>query len=321
MSLGIGISKEIDKKEAWEFLKSHENFLLVGHEHADGDDVGALCALHNVLISLGKKATMLLPDPHPQVYNLIETAKKIVNEIPQDEKFDALVFTDLANLNRGGNFDFPNVDSLCIDHHRTNERYTDYLYLKYKYAATCEMLAEIFFDENIQMDKDTCNALYLGIGTDSGFFKFSCTREHTLLMASKLVGMGADPSYISNRLDEKTEEAMRCFERVAGTVHSYADGKIVIAWMDEEAMKLDGENSDYYANIPRCLKGSEIAALFKYRGEKETRMSLRSKEYANVAELAQEFGGGGHWKAAGCTIHEDFETAEKMFVEKAVKYL
>ncbi len=76
------------------------------------------------------------------------------------------------NLERGGNFDFPrDIDSLSIDHHRTNERFTDLLYLQYRYAATAEMLAEMFFDEGIKMDEDTCNALYMGIGTDSGFFK------------------------------------------------------------------------------------------------------------------------------------------------------
>ena len=183
------------------------------------------------------------------------------------------------------------------------------------------MLAEMFFDAGIEMDKDTCNALYMGIGTDSGFFKFSCTSPNTLLMASKLVAMGADPSYISNHLEEKTIEAMHCYELVAKTVRSYADGKIVIAHMGEEAMALDGENSDYYASIPRCIAGCEIAALFKYRGEKETRISLRSKNYANVAELAGEFGGGGHWKASGCTIHEDFDKAEEIFVKAAEKYL
>lgn len=61
------------------------------------------------------------------------------------------------------------MPSLCIDHHQTNEKYTDYLYLKYKYAATAEMLAEMFFAMGLKLDRDTCNALYMGIGTDSGF--------------------------------------------------------------------------------------------------------------------------------------------------------
>lgn len=322
MSLEIGHGKEVGKEFAWDFLRNHSRFLLVGHEHPDGDDVGAICALHNVLISLGKEADMLLPDPVPQVYRLIQTSGQVMTELPKDRDYDAIVFTDLSNLERGGNFDFPqDIDSLSIDHHSSNERFTDYLYLRSHYAATCEMLAEMFFDEEISMDKDTCNALYMGIGTDSGFFKFSCTSPHTLLMASKLVAMGADPSYISNRLDEKSEEAMKCYQRVAGTVHSFLDGKIVIACMDEEAMKLDGENSDYYASIPRSIRGCEIAMLLKYRGEKETRVSFRSKEYANVGELAGEFGGGGHWKAAGCTIRDSFDRAEEILVKAAEKYL
>lgn len=321
MSLALNHAKEIGKEEAMAFLKSHNRFLLVGHEHPDGDDVGSICALHNVLLSMGKEADMVLPDPVPRVYRLVKTAELVHTSIPEGRDYDALVFTDLGNLERGGNFDFPDVDSLCIDHHQSNERYTDYLYLRYKYAATAEMLAEMFFDENIQMDKDTCNALYMAIGTDSGFFKFSCTSPHTLLMASRLVAMGADPSYISNRLDEKTEEAMKCYQLVAGTVHSYDNGKIVIAYMGKEAMDLDGENSDAYASIPRCIRGCEIAALFKYKGDKETRISLRSKDYANVGKLAAEFGGGGHWKASGCTIHDSFEAAEPLFVKAAEKYL
>ena len=110
-------------------------------------------------------------------------------------------------------------------------------------------------------------------------------------------------------------------ELIINKTLSRDDGKIVIAYMGKEAMELDGENSDYYASIPRCIKGCQIAALFKYKGEKETRISLRSTEHANVGDLAAEFGGGGHWKASGCTIHESFADAEPLFVKAAEKYL
>lgn len=321
MGIKIGQAKEIEMEEAVAFLHEHDHFLLAGHEHPDGDDVGSLCALYNVLVSMGKTADMILPDPVPSAFTLVKSSAKVLMEIPEDGTYDAMVFTDLANISRGGDFNFPDVPSLCIDHHQTNEKYTDYLYLKYKYAATAEMLAEMFFAMGLKLDRDTCNALYMGIGTDSGFFKFSCTSEHTLLMASHLVKMGADPSYISNKLDEKTEEAMKCYKLVADTVHSYKDGKIVVAYMNKEAMALDGENSDYYASIPRCIKGAEIAALFKYKEQDEYRVSLRSLNYANVADLAAEFGGGGHWKASGCTMNGTLSDCERVFVEKAEKYL
>ncbi len=244
-----------------------------------------------------------------------------MTSIPEGKDYDAIVFTDLSNLERGGNFDFPDVDSLCIDHHRSDGRYTDYLYLRYHYAATAEMLAEMFFDEGIQMDKDTCNALYMAIGTDSGFFKFSCTSPHTLLMASKLVEMGADPSYISNRLEEKNRGSHEVLQDRGRHRPFLCERQDRHRIHGQGSHRSDGENSDYYATIPRCIKGCEIAALFKYRGEKETRISLRAKEYANVGKLAEEFGGGGHWKASGCTIHETFADAEPVFVKAAEKYL
>ena len=154
MSLAMNHAKEIGKKEAMDFLKSHKRFLLVGHEHPDGDDVGSICALHNVLVSMGKEADMLLPDPVPKVYTLVEASALVHTSIPEGRDYDAIVFTDLSNLERGGNFDFPrDIDSLSIDHHRTNERFTDLLYLQYRYAATAEMLAEMFFDEGIEMDE------------------------------------------------------------------------------------------------------------------------------------------------------------------------
>ena len=112
MSLGLNHAKEIGKKEAWDFLMNHHRFLLVGHEHPDGDDVGSICALHNVLVQLGKEADILLPDPVPQVYRLIKTSALVHTEMPEGKDYDALVFTDLGNLERGGNFDFPDVDSL-----------------------------------------------------------------------------------------------------------------------------------------------------------------------------------------------------------------
>lgn len=321
MSLLLNHSKQIDKKEAMKFLKSHNSFLLVGHIRPDGDDVGSMCALHNVLKSMGKDADMLLGDPVPEAFLCIETAKLIKNEIPENKKYDALVFTDLANLERAGDFDFPNVDSLCIDHHKTNEKYTDYLYLEAEYAATAELLAEMFFDEKIEMNKDTCNALYMALGTDSGFFKFSCTSAHTLLMASKLVEMGAEPAYISRHLDARSEDFMKCYTLVANSVKTFYGGKLVIAQMDKEAMEIDGENSDRYVDIPRCLKGAEIAALLKYQDEKTTRISLRSIQYADVSQLAGEFGGGGHTRASGCSISKSIEEAKKDIVKEAEKYL
>ena len=140
-------------------------------------------------------------------------------------------------------------------------------------------------------------------------------------MASKLVEMGADPAFISNHLDVTTAESMKTYKRVLDTLHFAADGKIGIAYMDKQSMEMDGINSDYYVSIPRKVAGVEIAFLLKYQEENVTRVSLRSREYADVSQLAAHFGGGGHVRAAGCTISLPMEEAEAELVKEAEKIL
>lgn len=316
------MAQKISKEEAFQFLEKHTRFLLVGHIRPDGDDIGSICALHNALESMGKEADMVINDELPDRFSFIETTRLINRDILEGRTYDAVVFTDLANRERAGEIHIPeNVESLCIDHHVSNEGYTDYLYLRENYAATAELLAEMFFDHGLKLSRDTCNALYLALGTDSGFFKFSCTSSHTLLMASKLVEMGADPAFISNHLDVTTAESMKTYKRVLDTLHFAADGKIGIAYMDKQSMEMDGINSDYYVSIPRKVVGVEIAFLLKYQEESVTRVSLRSREYADVSQLAAHFGGGGHVRAAGCTINLPMEEAEAELVKEAEKIL
>lgn len=312
---------KIEREDVLRFIESHESFLLVGHIHPDGDDIGSICALHNVLRAMGKHADMVIGDAVPERFHFLETAKKIGTAVPEGVRYDALIFTDLSNIERGGDFDFPKADSLCIDHHISNTEYTDLLWLRADYAATAEMLAELFLEHGLPMDSDAKNALYMGIGTDSGFFKFSNTSAHTLLMASRLVAAGARPDFISNHLDVTTKTSMDVYRRVLDTLHYACGGKIGVAAMDETSMEMDGENSDYYVSIPRRVEGVEIGVLLKADGPETTRLSIRSREYANVSELASRFGGGGHIRAAGCTIPLPLAEAEKAFLAEAEKYI
>ena len=311
----------IGKAEAYRFLTEHEAFLLVGHVHPDGDDIGSLVALQNMLRAMEKRADAVLDDPVPSYLSFIPSAKEIGTVIAADVAYDAIIFTDLANLERGGDFDFPKVPTLCIDHHGTNEGYADFLWLEADYAAASEMVAELAFTYDLPLDEDALNALYMGIGTDSGFFKFSNTSAHTLLMASKLVERGAKPAFISNHLDVVTEASMEVSRRVIGTLSRGYDGKLAMAELDAVSMNMDGENSDYYADIPRKLEGVELAVLLKYESEERTRVSLRSREYADVAAMAGEFGGGGHIRAAGCTLSCSLSEARARLFTAAEKYL
>ena len=98
MGIKIGQAKEIEMEEAVAFLHEHDHFLLAGHEHPDGDDVGSLCALYNVLVSMGKTADMILPDPVPSAFTLVKSSAKVLMEIPEDGTYDAMVFTIIRQM-------------------------------------------------------------------------------------------------------------------------------------------------------------------------------------------------------------------------------
>lgn len=173
---------EINKEKVIELLRKKEKFLQ-GHVHPDGDDIASLCALRDALLLMGRQADMPLEDPVPDRYAFLPAASEIRRTIPENGGYDLIVFTDLSNLERAGSFDFPKTETLCIDHHISNTGYTDYLFLCPQYAATAEILTELFLTEAYRSLADMANALYMGIATDSGFFKYSNTSPHTLLMA------------------------------------------------------------------------------------------------------------------------------------------
>lgn len=307
---------KIDKEAAAELLRSHHSFLQVGHIHADGDDVGSLCALHRVLCAMGKQSQMVIYDGVPERFRFLQETQYIRQSVPEG-KYDMVIFTDLSNIERGGDLAYPSAASLCIDHHISNTEYADSLYLRPDYAATAEMLAELFLDYHMPLDEESCNALYMGMATDSGFFKYSNTSEHTLCTAGRMVGMGAKPAFISSHLDAVTLRSMQVYERVLSTLHFSRGGKIGWASMDQTSMDMEGENSDAYIEIPRRVQGVELAVLLKYESPKITRVSLRSQQYADVSALAAHFGGGGHVRAAGCTVKGSMEEAEHLIEQAA----
>ncbi len=308
---------KISKEKTAELILNHHSFLQVGHVHADGDDIGSLCALHRVLHAMGKKSDMIVCDGVPERFRFLKETRYIRQTVPDHKEYDMIVFTDLSNIERGGGLDYPPVRSLCIDHHVSNTEYADFLYLRPDYAATAEMLAELFLEYHMPLDEESCNALYMGIATDSGFFKYSNTSEHTLCTAGKLVGMGARPELISSHLDAVTLRSMKVYQRVLSTLHFSSQGKIGWASMDQVSMDMEGDNSDAYVEIPRRVQGVELAVLLKYESPSKTRVSFRSQQYVDVSELAAQFGGGGHVRAAGCTVQKSIEETEHLIGQAA----
>ena len=201
---------------------------------------------------------------------------------------------------------------LSIDHHKTNTRFADYLYLDSDAAATAEIIYSLLLEMGIKLTRDIATCIYEGIYTDTGSFKYSNTTSNTLKTAADLLNYGVNPSLISDNMELKSRSQVEMLRKVLETLTFLKDGKIAYIEIPPELYDHNVE-TDAFISYPRYVEGVEIALLFKQVEDNLTRVSFRSKEI-DVAKIALTFGGGGHKKAAGCSIYAPLKEAEKVIL-------
>ncbi len=293
----------ISLKEAAEFFKSQDGFVIFTHANPDGDTLGSAAALVRVLRKMGKKALALCADPVPQKLKFMDTDDVFTDKVP--EKAETFVSVDVASIAVLGKLSFFCEDSsfdLSIDHHRVNSLPCKRLLVRDNYIANGEIIYELALELGAEIDSDIATALYTAICSDSGGFKYANTRPETYECAAEMIRKGADFVLINKLLFEQKTTTQISLERVAyNTLSLYKDGKVAIVSIDEEtAEKLGVSDSDYDVlnQIPRQIYGVEVSAVLRPR-EGGTKVSLRSNDFFDVSEFAKLYGGGGHIHAAG----------------------
>ena len=310
------MSKNCSLAETGELLKSAQKLVIVSHVSPDGDTLGSSLALMHALRTLGKDVIMNVDDDISTVYSFLPGIEEFRRFAP-DESVDAdlLVIIDASSADRAGNaMELVKARAvLNIDHHKTNTRFADYLYLDSDAAATAEIVYSLLEVMGIDLTTDIATCIYEGIYTDTGSFKYSNTTSNTLKTAAELLGYGVNPSLISDNMELKSRSQMEMLWKVLETLTFLKDGKIAYI---EIAPELYDHNvdTDAFISYPRYVEGVEIALLFKQVEDNLTRVSFRSKEI-DVAKIALSFGGGGHKKAAGCSIYAPMEEAKKTVLQ------
>ena len=179
---------------------------------------------------------------------------------------------------------------------------------------------------NVRVDRSMAICLFTAIATDTGFFRFSNTTPTTLRIAARLVEKGADPSEISEQVYEaRSLENLKMLGRVLDTLQVDRSGKV--AWMEVygdwlSEFSLDEGQTEGFVNYARMIKGVEVALIFRESAEGKIRISMRSKGNFDVAELAEIFGGGGHARAAGCSLDgQSISEAKELVFEKVYEIM
>ncbi len=289
-------------------LRSGRRFLLTSHANPDGDAIGSTVAAARLLRQLGKSTTVWLRDPVPRLYRALPGSGRIhVGDQPPaafPDDFDGAIVMECPSTDRTGLEDhLAGLPLINIDHHLGNEHYGSVNWVDTAAPAVGEMVFRIARAMNLAIDRDTANALYLTLVTDTGGFRFSNTTAAAFDAAADLVREGASPETISKWLYESQPEAvLRLIGEMLQTLEIHAEGKVATAWLTHEMIERSGAgpgDSEGLIDYPRSIDGVEAVAMFRQLEDGNFKVSLRSRGRVDVEKIARRLGGGGHKNAAG----------------------
>ena len=298
-----------------EIIKDKKLIGIAGHVRPDGDCAGSTLAVYNYIKdNYSDKDVRLYLEPIPNIFKFMKRADQIRSDYADDDVFDLFIALDCGDLGRLGNAAkyFENAKStLCIDHHASNSSFADVNYIFPDASSTCELVFEVI--DRTKLKKDIAECLYTGMVHDTGVFQYSCTSAKTMEIAGILMETGIDyPKIVDETFYIKTFGQNKILGQALLNAELYLDGAViasVITQAEMDKFSVLPKHLDGIVNQLRVTKDVKIA-LFLYENEDKTfKGSLRVNGDYNVAEIAAEFGGGGHVKAAGFTIDGPIDTA------------
>ena len=305
-------------------IRESKTVVLACHVNPDGDALGSLLALALALRPLGKEVTCLSEDGVPDILRFLP-GSDLISRSTDIPTFDLALVVDSGELARVGEQVRPMVSrarrAVNIDHHVVAGTFGDIRVLDSGAASTAEIVYALLQTLEIPLSPEIATCLFTGIITDTGSFRFQNVTPGTLRTAALLVAAGASPPLISeNVFENKTFAGTRLLGRALSSLSQSPDGRIVWAHItaaDFRSLGAIDAETEGIVNYVRGIRGAEVGMLFREMDNGRIRVSLRSRESVNVAELAQEFGGGGHRMASGCTLNVPLPDAELALVAAA----
>ncbi len=282
-----------------------------GHVRPDGDCVGACLATYRYLKNALPEAeiSVFLEQP-PKTFSFLWGFEALgsFEKVPEvQEPFDVFLSLDCGDSERLGDVRELFLGAkrkLCVDHHLSNTGYADVNEIRPEASSTCEVLYELF--DKRYVDDEVAMALYTGIVHDTGVFQYSCMSQTTFGIVGELIGYNFDAAkIISESFYEKTYVQNQILGRALLESLLFMDGRCIASCVDKRMMDFYGVTSEDFDGIVNQLlvtKGCEVAIFLYQTATLEFKVSMRSKGKVNVSEVAQYFGGGGHARAAGCTM-------------------
>jgi phosphoesterase RecJ-like protein len=316
-------------------LRGAEKFVVVTHENPDGDALGSLIAMQEVLSALGKNSAMFIDAaefPLPHEYQFFPLAG-LVESPPEDLDERTIVFLDCGNLERNPAeaFQRPGAHILNIDHHHDNTRFGTVNHVVPEASCTAEIVWDLMHGLGVKPTVGAAEALYVGLITDTGRFMYQNTTARAHLMAAELIEAGVDVHEIYRRVYEGVPYGkLALLARGLANVERYDDGRLTVTGLSRSDFVQTGAEESYTEGVVdhlRAVEGTAVAALVRDRmgdtdGERVRKVSLRSSdERVDVSRIARLQGGGGHRQAAGFSTALEWEQLVAFLREEVAEQL
>ncbi len=294
-----------------EALSGAGKVAIAGHIRPDGDCVGSCTALYLYLKqnmqSFGLEKVDVYLESFGVEFNILTGAEEIKHSYDTEESYDLFISLDCGSIDRLGNavkyFDTAKR-TINIDHHISNNNFADVNHVVADASSTCEVLYNLMEEELVT--KEIAEALYVGIIHDTGVFKHSNTSERTMVTAGRLISKGIDfSSLIDESFYAKTYLQNQVLGRCLMESILVLGGKVVFAAVSRKMLDFYGATHadlDGIIDQLRVTKGAEVAIFIYETDFHEYKVSMRANGEVNVSKIACYFGGGGHIRAAGCTM-------------------
>lgn len=301
-------------------LKAVQRIVITAHVNPDGDAIGSCLGLMHALKAMGKEVQVFIDDDIPAAFSVLPGYELIGKPAEgQNIPADLLVAVDVSLDRIGLVKEAVTAPTLNIDHHITNDGQADKLYLDGKAAATAEIIYQLIKELGVTCDKDMAMCLYTGLATDTGWFRFSNTTPDTMRAAADLLACGAVPNIISESLEQRPYEEVQNLAAAMQKIELLADGKVAGICLDYATLQ-EHEAPEGLIGMVRVIEGVDIAFTLKEKEPNLCRVSLRSKGI-DVTKIALQFGGGGHVRAAGCSIEKNCAEARADLIKAILQVL
>ncbi len=282
--------------------------------------------MYNALCKMEKEVDIVIPE-YPKTFDFLPGIDKVKSEGRKDLPYDLAIALDCADTKRLKGYEelYETAKvTVSIDHHGSNTMYADYNYVNPVTPACAQILAEILGTIGIEMDKDIGECLITGILTDTGGFRYEGVSTETFEIAARILSLGVNISDICRKvLGVKTKAHFELTKIIMDRMEFFENGKIAFTYMtleDEKRLNVMPGDHEGIVEIGRDIEDVEVS-IFLREIEDGFKISLRSNEYVNVSEVCSIFSGGGHIRAAGCTIHFPLEQAKEKIIDRVKTFL